>query len=92
ELMSRAYDLVGQTWRPMDIYVLAALIYAAMCLPLGLLVRRLERPARRGEVEEPGGPRRRIGLRGPWATVGTKGAGGKGEAGGGAAAAPGRMT
>ena len=92
ELMSRAYDLVGQSWRPMDIYVLAALIYAAMCLPLGLLVRRLERPARRGEVEEPGGPRRRIGLRGPWTAVGTKGAGGKGEAGGGAAAAPGRMT
>jgi hypothetical protein len=77
----------------MDIYVLAALLYAAMCLPLGLLVRRLERPARRGEVEEPRGPRRRMGLRGPWAAVGTKGDGGaNGEAGAGPEAAPDRMT
>jgi His/Glu/Gln/Arg/opine family amino acid ABC transporter permease subunit len=66
ELMSRAYDLVGQSWRPMQIYVLAAMIYAALCLPLGQLVRRLERPARREEREPPGpwrwpGWRRRVG-------------------------------
>jgi|SRR5437660_3159953 len=53
ELMSRAYDLVGQSWRPMHIYLLAAVLYAAMCLPLGRLMHRLERPARRGEVERP---------------------------------------
>jgi His/Glu/Gln/Arg/opine family amino acid ABC transporter permease subunit len=35
ELMSRAYDLVGQTWRPMPIYIVVALMYLAMCLPLG---------------------------------------------------------
>jgi len=28
-------------------------LYAAMCLPLGRLMHRLERPARRGEVERP---------------------------------------
>jgi His/Glu/Gln/Arg/opine family amino acid ABC transporter permease subunit len=53
ELMSRAYDLVGQYWRPMHIYVLVALIYVAMCLPLGRLVRHLERRARRGEQDAP---------------------------------------
>ena len=53
ELLSRAYDLVGQSWRPMHIYLLAAALYAAMCLPLGRLMHRLERPARRGEVERP---------------------------------------
>jgi His/Glu/Gln/Arg/opine family amino acid ABC transporter permease subunit len=53
ELMSRAYDLVGQSWRPMHIYLLAAALYAAMCLPLGRLMHRLERPARRGELERP---------------------------------------
>jgi len=53
ELMSRAYDLVGQSWRPMHIYLLAAALDAAMCLPLGRLMHRLERPARRGELERP---------------------------------------
>ena len=47
ELMSRAYDLVGQTWRPMPIYIVVALMYLAMCLPLGQLVHRLERSVKR---------------------------------------------
>ena len=50
ELMSRAYDLVGQTWRPMHIYLLVALMYMAMCLPLAQLVRRLERGVKRSDV------------------------------------------
>ena len=50
ELMSRAYDLVGQTWRPMHIYILVAVMYMAMCLPLAQLVRRLERGVKRSEV------------------------------------------
>jgi len=62
ELMSRAYDLVGQSWRPMHIYLLAAAIYMVMCLPLIRLVRYLERGARREEATAPsgGGLRRRI--------------------------------
>ena len=50
ELMSRAYDLVGQTWRPMHIYLLVALMYMAMCLPLAQIVRRLERGVKRSDV------------------------------------------
>ena len=50
ELMSRAYDLVGQTWRPMPIYLVVAVMYMAMCLPLGQLVRRLERSVKRSDV------------------------------------------
>jgi polar amino acid transport system permease protein len=50
ELMSRAYDLVGQTWRPMHIYLLVAVMYMAMCLPLAQLVRRLERGVKRSDV------------------------------------------
>jgi His/Glu/Gln/Arg/opine family amino acid ABC transporter permease subunit len=50
ELMSRAYDLVGQTWRPMPIYIVVALMYLAMCLPLGQLVHRLERSVKRSDV------------------------------------------
>ncbi len=50
ELMSRAYDLVGQTWRPMHIYVLVAFMYMAMCLPLAQLVRRLEHGVKRSDV------------------------------------------
>ncbi len=67
ELMSRAYDLVGQTWRPMHIYLLAALIYMMMCLPLIRLVRYLERGARRGEAEAPGGRGLRRRLAEAWA-------------------------
>jgi His/Glu/Gln/Arg/opine family amino acid ABC transporter permease subunit len=50
ELMSRAYDLVGQTWRPMPIYILVAIMYMAMCLPLGQLVHHLERSVKRSDV------------------------------------------
>ena len=50
ELMSRAYDLVGQTWRPMPIYLVVAVMYMAMCLPLGQLVRRLERSVKRSDA------------------------------------------
>lgn len=50
ELMSRAYDLVGQTWRPMPIYIVVAVMYMTMCLPLGQLVRRLERSVKRSDV------------------------------------------
>jgi His/Glu/Gln/Arg/opine family amino acid ABC transporter permease subunit len=50
ELMSRAYDLVGQTWRPMPIYIVVALMYMAMCLPLGQLVHHLERSVKRSDV------------------------------------------
>jgi His/Glu/Gln/Arg/opine family amino acid ABC transporter permease subunit len=50
ELMSRGYDLVGQTWRPMHIYLLVALMYMAMCLPLAQIVRRLERGVKRSDV------------------------------------------
>jgi len=50
ELMSRAYDLVGQTWRPMHIYLLVAVMYMAMCLPLAQFVRRLERGVKRSDV------------------------------------------
>jgi polar amino acid transport system permease protein len=50
DLMSRAYDLVGQTWRPMHIYLLVAVMYMAMCLPLAQVVRRLERGVKRSDV------------------------------------------
>jgi His/Glu/Gln/Arg/opine family amino acid ABC transporter permease subunit len=50
ELMSRAYDLVGQTWRPMPIYIVVAIMYMVMCLPLGQLVHRLERSVKRSDV------------------------------------------
>jgi His/Glu/Gln/Arg/opine family amino acid ABC transporter permease subunit len=50
ELMSRAYDLVGQTWRPMPIYLVVAVMYIAMCLPLGQLVHRLERSVKRSDL------------------------------------------
>lgn len=50
ELMSRAYDLVGQTWQPMHIYLLVAFMYLAMCLPLAQIVRRLERGVKRSDV------------------------------------------
>src|SRR5581483_9666780 len=78
ELMSRAYDLVGQTWRPMHIYLLAALIYMMMCLPLIRLVRYLERGARRGEAEAPGG----TGSRARWPSSADFTAGGSGDTNG----------
>jgi His/Glu/Gln/Arg/opine family amino acid ABC transporter permease subunit len=43
EIMYRSYDVASQTFRSMDIYVIAGLIYLAMCFPLSRLARRLER-------------------------------------------------
>ena len=43
ELMYRSYDVASQTFRSMEIYAIAGVIYLAMCLPLSQLVRRLER-------------------------------------------------
>lgn len=73
ELMSRAYDLVGETFRPMHIYLLVAVMYAAMCLPLGRFVRHLERRATRAEshaVRPPGsaGTRGRLAAAWQWAS------------------------
>ena len=43
EIMYRSYDVASQTYRSMEIYALAGLIYLAMCYPLSRLARRLER-------------------------------------------------
>jgi His/Glu/Gln/Arg/opine family amino acid ABC transporter permease subunit len=43
DLMLRAKDLASSSFMPMQLYVLAALLYFAMSYPLSLLVRRLER-------------------------------------------------
>jgi His/Glu/Gln/Arg/opine family amino acid ABC transporter permease subunit len=42
ELMLRAKDLASSTFLPMQLYVLAAIIYFAMSYPLSLLLRRIE--------------------------------------------------
>jgi His/Glu/Gln/Arg/opine family amino acid ABC transporter permease subunit len=42
ELMLRAKDLASSSFMPMQLYVLAAIIYFAMSYPLSLLLRRLE--------------------------------------------------
>jgi His/Glu/Gln/Arg/opine family amino acid ABC transporter permease subunit len=42
DLMLRAKDLASSSFLPMQLYVLAALIYFAMSYPLALLLRRLE--------------------------------------------------
>jgi ABC-type amino acid transport system permease subunit len=42
ELMLRAKDLASSSFLPMQLYVVAALIYFAMSYPLSLLVRRIE--------------------------------------------------
>ena len=43
EIMYRSYDVASQTFRSMDIYAIAGVIYLAMCFPLSRLARRLER-------------------------------------------------
>ena len=43
DLMLRAKDLASSSFMPMQLYVLAALLYFAMSYPLSLVVRRLER-------------------------------------------------
>jgi polar amino acid transport system permease protein len=45
EIMYRSYDVASQTYRSMEIYAVAGLIYLAMCYPLSRLARRLERRA-----------------------------------------------
>jgi polar amino acid transport system permease protein len=52
ELMTRSLDLVGQTWLPLHIYIVAGILYTLMCLPLGRLARALERQAHWGWREE----------------------------------------
>jgi len=42
ELMLRAKDLASSSFLPMQLYVLAAIIYFALSYPLSLLLRRLE--------------------------------------------------
>jgi His/Glu/Gln/Arg/opine family amino acid ABC transporter permease subunit len=46
ELMYRAYDVASQTFRSMEVYAIAGVIYLAFCVPLSFLVRRLERRGR----------------------------------------------
>ena len=43
ELMLRAKDLASSSFMPMQLYVLAAVIYFLMSFPLALFIRRLER-------------------------------------------------
>jgi His/Glu/Gln/Arg/opine family amino acid ABC transporter permease subunit len=43
EIMYRSYDVASQTYRSMEIYAVAGMIYPAMCYPLSLLAKRLER-------------------------------------------------
>ena len=47
ELMFRAHTLVDQTYLSTQIYLMVAVIYLAMSLPLAHLVRRLERQTAR---------------------------------------------
>jgi polar amino acid transport system permease protein len=42
DLMLRAKDLASSSFLPMQLYVLAAVLYFAMSWPLARLVRRLE--------------------------------------------------
>ena len=46
--MLRARDLASSSFRPMEVFLLAAAIYLAMSLPVAMLTRRLE--ARFGRV------------------------------------------
>lgn len=43
EIMYRAYDAANQSFRSMEIYAMAGVIYLAMCYPLSRLARWLER-------------------------------------------------
>jgi His/Glu/Gln/Arg/opine family amino acid ABC transporter permease subunit len=43
ELMLRAKDLASSSFMPMQLYVLAAVLYFLMSFPLALFIRRLER-------------------------------------------------
>jgi His/Glu/Gln/Arg/opine family amino acid ABC transporter permease subunit len=50
ELMLRAKDLASSSFKPMHLYVLAALIYFAISYPLSIVVRRLERALSMGRA------------------------------------------
>lgn len=43
EIMYRSYDAASQSFRSLEIYVMAGVIYLAICLPLSQLARALER-------------------------------------------------
>jgi polar amino acid transport system permease protein len=42
-IMYRSYDVASQTFRSMEVYAMAGIIYLALCLPLSRLVKALER-------------------------------------------------
>ncbi len=43
EIMYRSYDAASQSFRSLEIYVMAGIIYVAICLPLAQLAKALER-------------------------------------------------
>ena len=43
EIMYRSYDAASQSFRSMEIYLMAGLIYMAICLPLSQLAQAFER-------------------------------------------------
>ncbi|MGJ4860394.1 amino acid ABC transporter permease [Labrys sp. KB_33_2] len=43
EIMYRSYDAASQSFRSLEIYVMAGVIYVAICLPLSQLAKALER-------------------------------------------------
>jgi len=43
ELLSQAYGLCSQNFRYLEVLMLAGLLYAAICVPSGMLVKELER-------------------------------------------------
>lgn len=47
EIMYRSYDAASQSFRSMEIYAMAGVLYLAICLPLSQLATALERKARR---------------------------------------------
>jgi ABC-type amino acid transport system permease subunit len=50
ELMLRARDLASSSFWPMEVFLLAAVIYLAMSVPVSLLTRRLEARFSRGQA------------------------------------------
>ena len=43
ELLSRAYGIGSQNFKYLEVLVLAGMLYAAICIPSGMLVKQLER-------------------------------------------------
>lgn len=50
ELMLRSRDLASSSFQPMQVFLLAALIYLVMSLPISFVARRLERWVGRGHA------------------------------------------